>query len=83
INKETVQVRAHIREMKILSSHADLPRLLKWVGHIKGVKKVFLTHGELPQQEELKAHITSTLSLKEVYLPQNGEEFPLSSVEIA
>jgi len=83
INKETVQVRAHIREMKILSSHADLPRLLKWVGHIKGVKKVFLTHGELPQQEELKAHITSTLSLKEVYLPQNGEEFSLSSVEIA
>jgi len=51
INKMTIAVKAHIREIKTMSSHADQPRLLTWLGHIKGVKKVFLTHGELPQQE--------------------------------
>lgn len=78
IDKRQHQVRAQIREIKTLSSHADQPRLLKWLGHIKGVKKVFLTHGELPQQEVLKEKIQTELHIKDVSLPHVGEEVLLS-----
>lgn len=78
IEKENIPVKAHIREIKALSSHADLPRLLKWLESIKGVKKVFLTHGELPQQQNLYEKIKE-LGVKEVYLPKQGEEFNLHS----
>lgn len=74
INKSQVPVRAHIREIKTLSSHADLPRLLTWLGHIKGAKKVFLTHGELPQQEALTEAIKKELKITDVCLPKLDEK---------
>lgn len=74
---KTVQVKATVREIKTLSSHADQPRLITWLGHIKGVKKVFLTHGELPQQEALRDKIKEELKIEEVYLPEQGSEFDL------
>ena len=76
--KKTVPVKASIREIKTLSSHADQPRLIKWLGNIKGVKKVFLTHGERPQQEALAQKIKEELKIKEIYLPEQGEEYTLS-----
>lgn len=79
IDKKQFQVRAQIREVKTLSSHADLPRLLTWVSHIKGVKKVFLTHGELPQQENLRKEIKEKLKIEEIYLPKDGEEIELDN----
>lgn len=77
IDKKQIPVRAHIREIKILSSHADQKRLLTWLKHIKGVKKVFLTHGEENQRKELTEKIKSDLGIKEVYLPKDEEAFSL------
>lgn len=77
--KKQVPVRAHIREIKTLSSHADQPRLIKWLGHMKGVKKVFLTHGEQPQREALAQKIREELKINEVYLPEQGQEYDLYS----
>ena len=74
INKMTIAVKAHIREIKTMSSHADQPRLLTWLGHIKGVKKVFLTHGELPQQEALMEAIKKELKITDITLPKLGDK---------
>lgn len=75
---KTVPVRAHINEIKTLSSHADQPRLLTWLGHIKGVKKVFLTHGELPQQQAFQELVKTELKIQDVSLPKQGEEYSLN-----
>lgn len=74
INNETIQVKAKIREIETLSSHADQQKLLTWLGHIKGVKKVFLIHGEPEQREILKAKITETLNISDITLPEKGSE---------
>ncbi len=75
IEKQTVEVRAHIREIKTLSSHADQPRLINWLSHIKGVKKVFLTHGELPQQQALNEQIKTLAG--QAIIPKLSETFDL------
>jgi metallo-beta-lactamase family protein len=69
IDKRQIQVKANIREIKILSSHADQPRLLTWLGHIKGVETVFLTHGEKEQRIALAAKIKDTLKIQHIELP--------------
>jgi metallo-beta-lactamase family protein len=74
INKISVHIRANIREIKTLSSHADQPRLITWLKHIKGVKKVFLTHGELPQQEALRERIGKELGITNIILPTFDEK---------
>ena len=77
INKVQVHIRAHISEIKTLSSHADQSKLLVWLGHIKGVKKVFLTHGELPQQEALQEKIKDQLKITDIIIPNFDDSFPL------
>ena len=61
INKVHVQVNAHIREVQALSSHADQPKLLKWLSHIKNVQKVFLIHGDTTQREVLAEKVKEQL----------------------
>jgi metallo-beta-lactamase family protein len=77
IDKTSIPVRAAIREIKILSSHADQPRLVTWLEKIKGVQKVFLTHGEQPQRETFSGLIKDKLEIRDVVLPVNGEEHNL------
>jgi metallo-beta-lactamase family protein len=77
IDKKQIPVRAKIREIKILSSHADLPKLVKWVSHIQGVQKVFLTHGEVNQRQGLREKIKAETEIQEVFLPGDGESFEL------
>ncbi len=70
-----IHVNAHITEIKTLSSHADQHRLIKWLSYIKGVKKVFLTHGEKNQREILGGKIKENLEIKDVVLPENGRTY--------
>ncbi|CAN5177010.1 MBL fold metallo-hydrolase [soil metagenome] len=74
INDQQIKVRAHIREIKSLSSHADQPKLLEWLGHIKYVKKVFLIHGETKQRNTLAEKIKSELKLTNITMPQHEQE---------
>jgi metallo-beta-lactamase family protein len=74
-----ITVRAHIRVVKTLSSHADQPRLLTWLSHINGVKKVFLTHGEDEQQHALKQTIINELQLPDTIIPTHLEHITLSN----
>src|SRR3989344_6312605 len=65
IDKRSVKIHATISETESLSSHADQPRLLDWLGNIKGVKKVFLTHGEEVPRQVLSEKIKSGLKISD------------------
>lgn len=69
IDEKTIQVRAKIREIDSLSSHADQTKLLDWIGRIEGVKKVFLLHGEEAQRNTLAGRIQSDIRIQDVVLP--------------
>lgn len=77
IDKKQIHVKAHVREIKTLSSHADQPRLMKWLSHIKGVKQVFLTHGEKNQRQVLAEKIKTDLYIPNVILPNHEESHSL------
>lgn len=75
INEERITVRAQIRQIESFSSHADQPKLLNWLRSMKGVKKVFLVHGEDPQRNALAEKIKSDLKINDIILPKLGESF--------
>lgn len=72
-----VKVNAHKTELYSMSAHADQHALLKWLGHIRGVKKVFLTHGEKIQRDTLAEKIKNELSINEVEKPLLDQTFNL------
>lgn len=77
IDNKRIPVHAHIRYLTTLSSHADQPLLLKWLNHIQGTKKVFLTHGEDVERQALAKKIKSVVGIKDVFLPDFDESFEL------
>ena len=74
IDRHQINVKATINSIQSLSSHADQPKLITWIGHIKGVQKLFLTHGEITQREVLAQKIKDTLHSPSIILPLNGQE---------
>jgi metallo-beta-lactamase family protein len=74
INDKTFTVRASVRSIATMSSHADQTKLLKWLGHMKGVSKVFLIHGEQLQRQAFRDKAKNTLHIPSVFLPVAGEE---------
>lgn len=77
INDTNVQIKATIRNLETMSSHADQPKLLRWLKHMKGVKKVFLTHGEEGQRKALAQKIKTNLGIYDVALPQMEQKLLL------
>lgn len=77
IYKKRVKIRAAVRGIESLSSHADQPKLLDWLGHIKNVSKVFLTHGEKVEREVFSKLATETLGIHDIVLPENGQKIAL------
>ncbi len=75
INERPVSIRANVRKLEGMSSHADQGKLLEWVGNIKGVKKVFLAHGEDTSRKTLQLKIKESLNLQDVNNPALNEEF--------
>ncbi len=73
-----VEIRAEIKEIKTMSSHADQDQLMRWLKKVDGVKKVFLTHGEdlarLVLKEVIKNEYGGEL---EVNTPNLDTEFEL------
>ncbi len=74
IDKEVIQVKATISATHAMSSHADQQQLLEWLRAIKGVKKVFLTHGEDSSREVLAGKITHGIGIADVKMPKMHEE---------
>jgi metallo-beta-lactamase family protein len=71
IGRKTVAVNAVVNSIEGMSAHADQNQLMKWLSGIKGVKKVFLVHGE-DGREPLAYRIKKELNLA-VGLPVVGD----------
>lgn len=69
-----VQVNASVNKTEGMSSHADQKQLMDWLTNIKGVKKVFLTHGEDESRLALKEKIKTDLGITDIILPILHEE---------
>lgn len=74
---QKVKVRAKISQLEALSSHADQPKLLAWLKKIKGVKQVFLTHGEEESRKILAGKIKSELHIRNIELPKINQKYNL------
>jgi metallo-beta-lactamase family protein len=75
---EPYRLRAEVQKINELSGHADQRELLTWMRPMaKGLKKVFLVHGEDRQRQALRDAIQAEFGL-EVLLPKRGESFLLS-----
>lgn len=72
-----VEIHAHIRKSSGMSAHADQPKLLDWVKSIKGIKTVYLIHGENIARQALKPLIQDRAQIDNIILPNLYEEFDL------
>jgi metallo-beta-lactamase family protein len=69
IYNQEIVVGAHIREVEAMSCHADQKKLLRWIGQIKDVKRVFLTHGEDESRRVLGEKIRQEVGIQDVDIP--------------
>lgn len=74
--REWISPALEIKRFTSFSAHADQGGLLEWLGSARGVKTVFLVHGERDQSRELAEAIRRKLGLK-VEMPKRGERFVL------
>lgn len=74
---ETYRVNAEVVKTDVFSAHADRRELLDYVkGAQKGLKGIFLVHGE-PKQAESLAQGIKELGINDVFIPSINEEVTL------
>jgi len=74
---EPMSLRAEVASLDELSGHADQHELIEWMRPIaKGLKKVFLVHGEPGPGATLAALITKEYGIP-AYMPARGESVEL------
>jgi len=77
IHGEYYPVRAHIEDIKTMSSHADQNQIIDWLSGLKDKPgRVFINHGEPKSSEALKIKIEDTLGW-DVEIPQLEDKFQL------
>lgn len=74
IDKQAVPVKATISITRAMSSHADQQQLIDWLENIKGIKKLFITHGEDIPRQALAKRISSELGISDITMPVLHEE---------
>ncbi len=77
IYDQEVEIKANVREVTSMSAHADQPRLMNWLSKIKGVTKIFLTHGEELPRLVLSEKIKNDLGILGVVLPEMNQTVEL------
>jgi metallo-beta-lactamase family protein len=76
---EPMRLRAEVLSLEELSAHADQNELIEWMRPMaKGLKKVFLVHGELGPGAALAKRIGEEFGVEAVQ-PARGESFELGS----
>ncbi len=69
---ETIPVRCHVINIPGYSAHADQPRLMEWLGHMRAtVKKVFVVQGEQQSSETLRDKIQTDFGVSAEVPTQN------------
>jgi metallo-beta-lactamase family protein len=72
-----MSLRAEVASLEELSGHADQHELIEWMRPIaKGLKKVFLVHGEPGPGATLAGLITQEYGIP-AYMPARGESVEL------
>lgn len=71
------QVKAEIFVFKSLSAHADMHDLDEYVKKIKGLKKIFIIHGEEDSRAAFAKRIEGFYDGVEVVLPEKGVKYEL------
>lgn len=74
IDGKKISVKATVTDTQAMSSHADQGQLITWLKAIKGVKKVFLTHGEDGPRMALSEKIRTDTGITDVTTPRLHEE---------
>ena len=69
-----IQIRAQMIDIDTMSAHADQGQLLNWIKKIKGMKTVFLVHGEEIPRLVLKEKINQEIDNIKIELPVMNEE---------
>jgi metallo-beta-lactamase family protein len=77
IEQIPVHVNATVNSIQSMSSHADQKLLLAWVKHVKGVKKIFITHGEDTSRRALSQKIKEELDIADIVIPDINQEFAI------
>ena len=75
---ETIRVAARVAQLQGVSGHADCDGLMDWIRAVKGVKRVFVVHGEDGVTDVFAARLHDELGLNAV-APYPGEKWDLSS----
>jgi metallo-beta-lactamase family protein len=72
-------VKASIKILNAFSAHADSGETLEYLKQFDKdrIKKLFLVHGESPQQDNLKTILNSN-GFKNIEIPSRGQEFELN-----
>lgn len=78
IHGEYYPVKAHIEDIRTMSSHADQAQIINWLSGIeKQPECVFINHGEPHASDALRVKIHETFGWK-VVVPQLDDNFPLN-----
>jgi metallo-beta-lactamase family protein len=73
---EPKHVRAEVVVMDAFSGHADRSDLLDYISRIKGLKKIFLVHGEAEQQAAFKGYLNES-GYKDVTMNEPGQPYEI------
>jgi len=71
VNGKKIKINMAI-ELYHLSAHADRPQLERFISSIKGLRKIFIVHGEQGKSEELAKAMSKRY---ETHVPDLGSEF--------
>ena len=72
IYREDIRIEAGVYTINGFSAHADQSGILEWIEGMKGVKNIFLIHGELDKQVLFKKAIAEKLH-KEAHIVEANE----------
>lgn len=76
---EMVDVKAEVAVVDAFSGHADRSDLIDFVSHVKGVKEVFVVHGEENQGLTFKEILKDLTPEAKVVVPRLAESFEIGN----
>lgn len=77
IFNEDKKVNAKIVRLDAFSAHGDYNELLNWTASMKGIKKIFLVHGEEKVMDNYKIKLNERIPGVPVEIPNKGDSFEL------
>lgn len=79
IHGQYVKVKAEVRNLHMLSAHADADEIMGWLGHFETApRNTFITHGEPDAADALRHRIEEEMGWT-CHVPTLGEKFDLTS----